>query len=215
MTTWLEAQSHEKSFWHRFLTDELRCRNRDMAVGFRMSESWLCLSLLGYGWIVERNLSTENPLRGKILDVGCGPISVLEHAVGCSVVAIDPALADYHRDTPELVVLGQSDNVEYRSTTIQEVQETDFDIVWCVNVLDHTDNWQSIVDNFARVLKPEGLLLLSTDVRTVVDQWHIATYTEYQLGMELAQHFDTDFVQTSPGGLERYRVNYRMRRHHG
>lgn len=187
MTTWKEAQANELSFWMSFFTQELRAPSRDFVLGYRMAESWLHFQALGYGWIVKRNSSDENPLRGKVLDVGCGPISVLEHGLGYDVVGIDPLMAKYAQAMPDFVRLGFVNNAEYRSGTIADVAEQDFDFVWCVNVLDHLDNWSETVGHFARVLKPGGTLMLSTDIRKVTDQYHIGTFNYLDLVTRLQQ----------------------------
>ena len=39
-----------------------------------------------------------------------------------------------------------------------------FDIVYCISVLEHTENYGDIVKEFKRILKPEGLLVLTFDI---------------------------------------------------
>ena len=125
-------------------------------------------------------------MRGKWLDVGCGPVSVLERTPIYVLRAIDPGMYKYSVDLPEFSKLGVVGmNTYYQACPIQDVQDTDFDYVWCFNILDHTADWQGIVQNFARVLRTGGKALISTDIRTFTDQYHIAVFTADELLQEL------------------------------
>lgn len=39
-----------------------------------------------------------------------------------------------------------------------------FDVVYCISVLEHTDNYPLIIDEFYRVLKPGGMLVVTFDI---------------------------------------------------
>ena len=43
-------------------------------------------------------------------------------------------------------------------------QDAFFDCIYCVSVLEHTTNYQKIIDEFYRILKPNGLLLITFDI---------------------------------------------------
>lgn len=177
---WQAAQHYEREFWLRLLREELQITARDQLVGFRLCEGRLHLCQFGLEW--DNWLYTGNPpcIAGKLLDVGSSVVSVFEKCRSVSVVAIDPALEQLIRALPELVVIGKINNCDYRCCQIQDVVETNFDIVWCNNVLDHTADWQDMISHFSRVLKHSGLLFLGTDVRrdaTLLDVGHIAAFT--------------------------------------
>jgi 2-polyprenyl-3-methyl-5-hydroxy-6-metoxy-1,4-benzoquinol methylase len=104
-------------------------------------------------------------LRGRALDLGCGPVSMLEGYDGLEVVAIDPAMDDYVEAMPQFSSVGRVNNCDYRNCFIQDVVETGFKYVWCYNVLDHAVDWRDILFHVYRVLRPGGQLLLITDIR--------------------------------------------------
>ena len=39
-----------------------------------------------------------------------------------------------------------------------------FDMVYCISVLEHTENYENVIEEFHRVIKPGGLLLLTFDI---------------------------------------------------
>lgn len=186
---WHEAQEHEREFWIRYIREELGITNRDQLVGFRLCEGRIHLCQFGLEWH-DRMYSKDPPLiSGRLLDVGSSVVSVFEKCRSVSVVAIDPLLKELGRYLPEIVVMEKVNNCEYRSCRIQDVMETNFDVVWCCNVLDHTDDWQDIIHHFSRVLKKSGLLLLATDVRSdveLLDAAHISAFTADEILAEVA-----------------------------
>lgn len=185
---WQEAQHYERAFWIRFLREELHITARDQLVGFRLCEGRLHLCQFGLTW--DNWLYSGNPpcIAGKLLDVGSSVVSIFEKCRSVSVMAIDPSLEQLSCELPEIAVIGKINNCDYRCCQIHEVRETDFDIVWCNNVLDHTADWQDIISHVPRVLKKSGLLFLGTDVRsdaTLLDVGHIAAFTAPELLAEV------------------------------
>ncbi len=106
----------------------------------------------------------------KILDVGCGvvPLNNWMSKRGHQVVALDPL----HDDISFLVTNNMNEfygsNVNYLTAAGEGLPFPDqyFDIVTSVSVLEHTipGNDRVILDEIARVLKPDGYLLITFDV---------------------------------------------------
>ena len=105
-------------------------------------------------------------LDGKsILDVGCGG-GILAEALaqkGARVTGIDMAelslkVARMHMHEAELEIDYQLSTVE----TFAEHNEARFDIVTCLEMLEHVPDPASIITSASRLLKPDGLLFLST-----------------------------------------------------
>ena len=213
---WQEAQEHERGFWIRYIRRELSITSRDEMVGFRLCEGRVHLCQFGLEWH-DFMYSKDPPfVAGKLLDVGSSVVSVFEKCRSVSVVAIDPLLDELARHLPEIVVIGKINNCEYRCCRIQDVMETNFDVVWCNNVLDHTDDWQDIIRHTARVLKKSGLLFLGVDVRSEVallDAAHISSFTADEVVKEvLASGFEV--VWQSPYlDLPKYRFRLRAIKH--
>jgi SAM-dependent methyltransferase len=154
---WEIAQTYGAPFWHWYINDVKKWENRDALVTARRDEGTQAM---------REHLAVEPAsLHGKALDLGCGPVSMLEGYPGLEVVAFDPSLTSYAEVLPSMAILGQVNNCDYRDCLIQDIPEEDFDIVWCYNVLDHAVDWQDVLVHIHRVLKPGGTLLLIVDVR--------------------------------------------------
>lgn len=151
------AQKYEALFWEWYLLE--RKGYTDRAHFAREKAKKLQLYLKRF-YLLPAGIAVS----GRVLDVGCGVISLLESQPGIDALAIDPNLSRYHELIPEFAVLGQVGNCFYRSCLIQDVEETGFDAVWSHNVLSHTVNWRDIVFHMHRVLRIGGLLLLGANV---------------------------------------------------
>lgn len=114
-------------------------------------------------------------LRGaRVLDVGCGG-GLLSEALareGAKVTAIDLSkelidiarlhLLDVRQQEPGL-------SVDYRLCAIEALAEAEpasFDAITCMEMLEHVPDPQSILQACSRLLKPGGVLFLSTLNRT-------------------------------------------------
>jgi SAM-dependent methyltransferase len=97
----------------------------------------------------------------NILDIGCGPRGSLEWAHDAAErVGLDPLISKY-RD------LGiESHEMQYVEARSENIPFADnyFDIVSCINALDHVDNVEQTLEEIVRVLRPGGHFLLMVDV---------------------------------------------------
>ncbi len=110
------------------------------------------------------------PLNGaSVLDVGCGA-GLLSEAMakgGANVTAID--LAPNLLKVARLHGLESGVKVDYRETaveTLADAQPASFDVITCMEMLEHVPDPASIIDACARLLKPGGRLFVSTLNRT-------------------------------------------------
>lgn len=57
-------------------------------------------------------------------------------------------------------------NVSFASTDLRKTpfDDNSFDVIYCISVLEHTGNYNKILDEFFRVLKKGGMLVLTMDV---------------------------------------------------
>lgn len=113
---------------------------------------------------------TRVRLRGaRVVDVGCGGGLLAEAMAmeGADVVGIDlsPAVLEVAR----LHALESGVILDYRETSIEALAEREpgrFDVVTCMEMLEHVPDPVAIVASAARLLKPGGTLFLSTLNRT-------------------------------------------------
>ncbi|MCP4471238.1 MAG: bifunctional 2-polyprenyl-6-hydroxyphenol methylase/3-demethylubiquinol 3-O-methyltransferase UbiG [Gammaproteobacteria bacterium] len=105
-------------------------------------------------------------LDGKqVLDVGCGGGILAEALVqkGARVTGID--VAELSLKIARLHLHESGLEVDYQLSTVEDFaadNEARFDIVTCLELLEHVPDPASVIDAAARCLKPEGMLFLST-----------------------------------------------------
>ena len=103
---------------------------------------------------------------GRVLDVGCGTgrVAIALSLRGFDVDAVDIA-ADVVEQGRELAGRCGTDvafSVADFSRSEPRFVDSAYDAVVCSEVLEHVEDWRGIVDNIARVLKPGGVLVLTT-----------------------------------------------------
>lgn len=106
------------------------------------------------------------PLAGKkVLDVGCGGGILSEGMAqrGANVTGID--LGEANLTTAKLHALESGVSVDYQCIAVEEFAEQNagtFDIVTCLEMLEHVPDPESIVRACAKLVKPGGKLFFST-----------------------------------------------------
>src|SRR6202795_4864910 len=112
----------------------------------------------------ERNLKSLNCLSGlRILDIGCGAGLLCEPftQLGAQVIRIDPsatniAAARLHADKGDL-------SIDYRWTTVEDIDLRErFDVVLAMEVIEHVTDVGAFLARCAAVVKPGGLMVVST-----------------------------------------------------
>ena len=109
------------------------------------------------------------PLHGlTCLDVGCGGGLISEPLarMGAAVTAIDPADENISAAKAHAALSGL--DIDYRAVTAENLQETGqhYDLVTCLEVIEHVPDPASLVKTVASLVRPGGLLVMSTINRT-------------------------------------------------
>jgi ubiquinone/menaquinone biosynthesis C-methylase UbiE len=105
---------------------------------------------------------TRDDYTGKrVLDIGCGPCGSLEWAdMATRRIGLDPR-------TPQYLNLGiGSHRMEYVTAPPEKMPFPDgyFDVVSCLNFLDHTDDLHMTIGEIKRVTKRGGYFLVSIEI---------------------------------------------------
>ncbi|WP_405484641.1 bifunctional 2-polyprenyl-6-hydroxyphenol methylase/3-demethylubiquinol 3-O-methyltransferase UbiG [Nocardia sp. NBC_00511] len=121
----------------------------------------------------------------KVLDVGCGGGFTTEYLDGRGAVVsgMDPsprlvAAAGAHAEATGKAItysVGRAEALPY--------EDHSFDVVTCVDVLEHVDNPALAVSEIARVLKPGGIFCYDTINRTLLARLVMIWIPEYLTGM--------------------------------
>lgn len=128
------------------------------------------------------------PIQGqKILDVGCGG-GILSEALareGAEVLGID--LAEELLEVARLHALEQGvKTVRYENTSAESMAEREpenFDVVACMEMLEHVPRPAAVVRALARLVKPGGRVFLSTLNRNLKAYLFAIIGAEYILGL--------------------------------
>lgn len=109
-----------------------------------------------------------DPVGLRVLDVGCGGGLLAEElaALGCVVSGVDPspgsiATAERHAAAGGLTIdyrIGPGEALPYPAAS--------FDLVTCVDVLEHVAEVGAVLSEIARVLRPGGIVVYDTINRT-------------------------------------------------
>lgn len=126
-------------------------------------------------------------LQGKrVLDVGCGG-GILSESMdekGANVIGID--LGDKALKVAKLHQLESGSKVDYRLISVEDLakeQPASFDVVTCMEMLEHVPDPESIVRACAQLVKPGGSVFFSTINRNPKAYLFAVIGAEYVLNM--------------------------------
>jgi 2-polyprenyl-6-hydroxyphenyl methylase/3-demethylubiquinone-9 3-methyltransferase len=126
-------------------------------------------------------------LHGKtVLDVGCGGGILAESmaARGAKVTGID--LGGANIEVARLHLLESGLEVNYREVAVEQLaaeSPASFDVVTCMEMLEHVPDPASVIAACGRLVKPGGLVFLSTINRNPKAYLYAVVGAEYVLGM--------------------------------
>ncbi|GGI75796.1 bifunctional 2-polyprenyl-6-hydroxyphenol methylase/3-demethylubiquinol 3-O-methyltransferase UbiG [Legionella impletisoli] len=144
---------------------------------------------------MKRYVSFSNQ---TVLDVGSGGgiLSESMASLGAQVTGIDAEtkaiqVATLHAKEQEL-------NITYLCQPVETMDAEGFDVVTCMEMLEHVAKPELVIKHCARVLKPGGFLFLSTINRTLAAYGGAILMAEYVLKLLPRQTHDYDkFIKPS------------------
>jgi ubiquinone/menaquinone biosynthesis C-methylase UbiE len=155
---WRKAQEYERSYWKKTADNIVKGSTHQLG-WYEWKFNEMKKRLLPH--IDRKCLNSFNTL-----EVGCGPIGIINYINWGARYAIDP-LEDFYKFNESLTKLRDS-QVQYLVGTAELIpfDQDYFDLVIIDNVLDHVRNTNAVMGEICRVLKRGGILYLTLNIRT-------------------------------------------------
>ncbi len=104
----------------------------------------------------------------RILDAGSGA-TFFPHFLNACFNNVNVHCCDYDKRLTsifEQINAGKDKSVEFSTADLRELpyERESFDMVYCVSVLEHTRDYEKIIDQFLKILKPGGTLVVTFDI---------------------------------------------------
>ncbi len=146
---WKLAQYFEKRWWKNYL------RNKTVE-DYLIWKKKYWLDLLEKGRI-------SVPDNCMVLDAGCGPAGIFMIFEKQQTTAIDPLLNDYEIQLQHFKRLNYK-TVEFIHTPIENFKrEKCFDFIFCMNAINHVQDYEISMNNLAESLKQGGSFIITID----------------------------------------------------
>jgi 2-polyprenyl-6-hydroxyphenyl methylase/3-demethylubiquinone-9 3-methyltransferase len=155
---------------------------------FDISALRYCMNPVRYGYFKHKLQQLGNPGK-RVLDVGCGGGFLTEEFASDGFVAtgIDPATSSI--EAARKHALESNLVIDYRAGRGEDLPfpDSSFDIIACCDVLEHVDDFEHVISEVARTLKPGGVFFYDTVNRTwlsklalikISQDWDFTRWTE-------------------------------------
>lgn len=134
----------------------------------------------------------------RVLDIGCGGGILCEAMArsGAKVTGIDAEseairTAEEHAKSSNLAI-------DYFCTPVETYQSKRYDVITCMEMLEHVEHPEMVLEHCKRLLKPNGFLFLSTISRTIKAYASAIVAAEYILNLLPRQTHDySKFIKPS------------------
>ena len=147
------------------------------------------------------DITTRQPLAGRhALDVGCGAGLLCEPLarLGAAVTGVDAAPENV--EAAALHAEGAGLDIRYLSGELAQLDLGQFDLVTCLEVLEHVADKPAFIAELAATLAPGGLLVVSTPNRTAQSRVLLVEGAELLGMVPRGTHHWDDFI--TPEELE-------------
>jgi 2-polyprenyl-3-methyl-5-hydroxy-6-metoxy-1,4-benzoquinol methylase len=161
--------------------------------------------IIGDEHLVRYRLAAKLVPGLKVLDIACGSgygANILAEAGAAQVVAVDV--------NSEAVAAAQKkytrDNLVYKIGNAEEIKEADesFDLVASFETIEHLKNPEKYLAELKRVLKKEGIALISTPNIEVFGQknpFHLHEFTKSEFKEMIGKYFSGQIILEQSNGL--------------
>lgn len=115
---------------------------------------------------IRKHIGREDIKDVSILDIGCGGgiVSVPLARLGGKVTGVD--MGQENIDAAKQYAKTHKLNIKYICGEISSIKDK-YDVITCLEVVEHVDNLEKFVIEISKLLKPGGLVIFSTINRTL------------------------------------------------
>jgi len=105
----------------------------------------------------------------NVLDIGCGGGLLCEPIcrLGGKITGIDASAKNI--EVAKLHAKQHDMKITYLNTTAEDLAKKNkkFDIIFCLEIIEHVENYENFITSCCKMLKPNGLIFISTINRTI------------------------------------------------
>lgn len=98
-----------------------------------------------------------------VLDAGCGPAGIFMNLAQCNVDAVDPLVDEYEKNLPHFKRSNYPYTTFYSLPLEKYVANKQYDIIYCMNAINHVADINFSYDLLAKMVKPGGKLVVTID----------------------------------------------------
>ncbi|HET8963228.1 MAG TPA: methyltransferase domain-containing protein [Chitinophagales bacterium] len=148
---WNIAQNAEAQWWQNYL------KGKDVTAYHNWKKNYWQNILNSIA-----NVCSVNPGM-EILDAGCGPAGIFMNLTQCNVDAIDPLLENYNSALPHFKKSDYPYVTFYNTPMEQYSTDKQYDIVFCMNAINHVIDMEYSYSLLGKWVKPGGKLVITID----------------------------------------------------
>jgi len=157
-----------------------------------------------FRWIKER---ISVPPGGKLLEAGCGDGHLLNYFCRNGFTGIGIDLTHYALK----IAMERYNKNNYINTDLRALsfKTESFDVITCFNVIEHIGEQDKVMEEFRRIMKPGGVLIIGTNKVDSVCWWlyqkfigertHIKEFTVNEFIEFVSKYFTVDEYTISSG----------------
>jgi SAM-dependent methyltransferase len=174
------------------VTDVPTENERATEVPERFEPGWMQGQMVEAEHLVRYSWASQFAAGTRVLDAGCGMAygsTLLANAGAREVVGVDKDKSIIAELAPSLP---SNVSLEVGDVTSLSFEADSFDLVVCFEVIEHVPNPGAVLDELKRVLRPGGLLVVSTPNRDVYmpgNPYHLRELTPNELESLLSERF--------------------------
>jgi 2-polyprenyl-3-methyl-5-hydroxy-6-metoxy-1,4-benzoquinol methylase len=149
---WKIAQWFELQWWRQYL------RNKDKAGYLAWKKNYWNTLINKIAGEVKIDASKS------VIDMGCGPAGIFIALPNNKVTAIDPLLDEYESHT-QFFRKSDYPNTNFIKTSIEDYEAAGikYELVFCMNAINHVHNIESGFEKLKEVCKENGTIIVSID----------------------------------------------------